>query len=85
MRQLRFHSFGRTSIGAASDLCARFRFLLRSLPSGHYTAFCKNLINGRWYNLDDSSATPISDPESVKTQAAYVLFYRRRGAKFGNL
>jgi len=55
------------------------------MGGGHYTAYCKNLINGRWYNLDDSSATPISDPSSVRTQAAYVLFYRRRGAKFNNL
>ncbi|WFD20311.1 ubiquitinyl hydrolase 1 [Malassezia caprae] len=51
------------------------------LGGGHYTAFAKNPLDGRWYNYDDSSVRPVSDPASVKSSAAYVLFYRRRTAR----
>jgi len=44
---------------------------------GHYTASCKN-IDGNWYDYNDSSVSTISDPKSVVTDAAYVLYYRRR-------
>jgi len=47
------------------------------MGGGHYTAYAKNLVDGRWYNLDDSSVSPV-DSERVVTQAAYVLFYHRR-------
>jgi len=47
------------------------------LSGGHYTAYCKNLINGKWYNLDDGHVSGVS-PDKVKTAAAYVLFYARR-------
>jgi len=47
-----------------------------SLGGGHYTACAKNLLNQRWYNLDDSSVSPV-DGESAKSKAAYVLFYHR--------
>jgi len=40
-------------------------------------AYCKNLVNGLWYHLDDSSATRVQESD-LKTTAAYVLFYRRR-------
>ena len=48
------------------------------LGGGHYTAYAKNLKNGQWYNLDDSSVSVVH-PTQVVTEAAYVLFYRRRG------
>jgi len=51
------------------------------LGGGHYTAFAKNPLDGRWYNYDDSSVRPVSDPASVKSSAAYLLFYRRRTAR----
>jgi len=47
------------------------------LGGGHYTAYTKNLLDGNWYHMDDSSSTP-TDKESIKTKAAYVLFYTRR-------
>jgi len=50
------------------------------LGGGHYTAFTKNLIDGSWYSMDDSSSTLV-DKEAVKTKAAYVLFYTRRKRK----
>jgi ubiquitin C-terminal hydrolase len=43
---------------------------------GHYTAYVQN--NGNWYTYDDSSVHRIDDPKSIVTEAAYVLFYRRR-------
>ncbi|PWN40949.1 UCH-domain-containing protein [Ceraceosorus guamensis] len=48
------------------------------LGGGHYTAYAKNPDDGQWHYFDDSSVTPVADPESVKTKAAYLLFYRRR-------
>ncbi|KAK5990277.1 Ubiquitin carboxyl-terminal hydrolase 12 [Cladobotryum mycophilum] len=61
------------------------------LGGGHYTAYAKNFVDGRWYNYNDSSVTPVSDPSSVVTSAAYLLFYRRRtttqrgGERFGQI
>lgn len=43
---------------------------------GHYTAYVKNRDN--WYTYDDSSVHKVEDPKSIVTEAAYVLFYRRR-------
>ncbi|WFD35402.1 ubiquitinyl hydrolase 1 [Malassezia cuniculi] len=48
------------------------------LGGGHYTAFARNAEDRQWYNYDDSSVRPVSNPESVKSSAAYLLFYRRR-------
>jgi len=47
-----------------------------SLGGGHYTAYA--LVDDEWYNFDDSRVSKVSDPESVKTPAAYVLFYKLR-------
>lgn len=48
-----------------------------SLNGGHYTAYCKNPLNRRWYEFDDSDVSKM-DPSNAVTKAAYVLFYRRR-------
>lgn len=44
---------------------------------GHYTAYAKNRLNGKWYYFDDSSVSLASEDQIV-TKAAYVLFYQRR-------
>uniref|UniRef100_A0A8C3LGE2 Ubiquitin carboxyl-terminal hydrolase n=1 Tax=Chrysolophus pictus TaxID=9089 RepID=A0A8C3LGE2_CHRPC len=44
---------------------------------GHYTAYAKNKVNGKWYYFDDSSVSLASEDQIV-TKAAYVLFYQRR-------
>ena len=49
------------------------------LGGGHYTAYCQ-MPDSTWYTFDDSSVTEMN-PEGVKSPAAYVLFYRRRGAQ----
>lgn len=45
------------------------------MGGGHYTAFAKNGSN-RWYEFDDAHVSPVTN-EAIKTQAAYVLFYKR--------
>ncbi|KAL6559087.1 hypothetical protein OROHE_006456 [Orobanche hederae] len=45
------------------------------LGGGHYTAFAKHRLD-RWYEFDDSNVFPVKE-EQLKTQAAYVLFYKR--------
>lgn len=47
------------------------------LDGGHYTAFCRNPVSGKWYNCDDSSVSKINASDVV-TKSAYVLFYKRR-------
>ena len=47
------------------------------MGGGHYTAVCKN-IDGKWYEYDDSDCSPVSQNQII-TNAAYVLFYRRKG------
>ena len=48
---------------------------------GHYTAYCSNALDGKWYEFDDSRVSSIS-PKNLKhhivTNAAYNLFFRRR-------
>ncbi|OCT86909.1 ubiquitin carboxyl-terminal hydrolase 8 isoform X2 [Xenopus laevis] len=44
------------------------------LDGGHYTAYCKNALKQRWYKFDDHDVSDIS-VSSVKTSAAYMLFY----------
>uniref|UniRef100_A0A8C4WCQ7 Ubiquitin carboxyl-terminal hydrolase n=1 Tax=Gopherus evgoodei TaxID=1825980 RepID=A0A8C4WCQ7_9SAUR len=47
---------------------------------GHYTAYAKNKVNGKWYYFDDSSVSVASEDQIV-TKAAYVLFYQQRDSK----
>ncbi|XP_016048216.1 ubiquitin carboxyl-terminal hydrolase 4 isoform X2 [Erinaceus europaeus] len=48
---------------------------------GHYTAYAKNRLNGKWYYFDDSNVSLASEDQIV-TKAAYVLFYQRRDDDF---
>ncbi|SCU99499.1 LAME_0G03400g1_1 [Lachancea meyersii CBS 8951] len=47
------------------------------LGGGHYTAYAKNSEDNKWYYFDDSRVTE-TDPERSVSEAAYLLFYRRR-------
>uniref|UniRef100_F7CQD2 Ubiquitin carboxyl-terminal hydrolase 8 n=1 Tax=Ornithorhynchus anatinus TaxID=9258 RepID=F7CQD2_ORNAN len=44
------------------------------LDGGHYTAYCKNAARQRWFKFDDHEVSDIS-VSSVKSSAAYILFY----------
>ncbi|MEE6506775.1 hypothetical protein FKM82_007847 [Ascaphus truei] len=48
-----------------------------SLQGGHYTAYCRNSLDSRWYGYDDSSVEPVPQ-EEVSTRGAYILFYQKR-------
>ncbi|XP_075984390.1 ubiquitin specific protease 8 isoform X2 [Anticarsia gemmatalis] len=50
-----------------------------SMEGGHYTAYCKSSVYGKWYKYDDHVVTEISSSE-VKSSAAYILFYTSCGA-----
>jgi len=47
------------------------------MSGGHYTAYVKNLVNGKWYCHDDQRVSPIEE-STIKSTMAYVLFYLRR-------
>eukprot|EP00794_Sanderia_malayensis_P008895 gene8895-9846_t len=59
------------------DLFAACNHIGPYITSGHYTANCKNVVNGKWYCFDDSEVTPLSE-EQVCTRSAYLLFYQKR-------
>lgn len=49
--------------------------------SGHYKAHCKNAINNKWYEFDDSYVVHVPDEDiegEIVTKNAYILFYVRR-------
>jgi len=48
------------------------------MGGGHYTAYCKNLSDRKWYCYDDSRVSPATESE-IKSDSAYVLFYQLRG------
>ncbi|KAM4631526.1 ubiquitin carboxyl-terminal hydrolase 31 [Discoglossus pictus] len=50
-----------------------------TMQGGHYTAYCKNSVDGMWYCFDDSDVQSLSEDEVCK-QTAYILFYQRRAA-----
>uniref|UniRef100_A0A672RB32 Ubiquitin carboxyl-terminal hydrolase n=1 Tax=Sinocyclocheilus grahami TaxID=75366 RepID=A0A672RB32_SINGR len=49
------------------------------MHGGHYTAYCRNSVDGQWYAYDDSSVESVPEGE-VCTRGAYILFYQRRDA-----
>ncbi|XP_048343357.1 ubiquitin carboxyl-terminal hydrolase 43 [Sphaerodactylus townsendi] len=53
-----------------------------SLQGGHYTAYCRNALDGHWYSYDDSTVEPVLE-DDVSTRAAYILFYQRRSVTPG--
>ena len=44
---------------------------------GHYTSYVKN-ANGKWYHFNDTTVSQVSIIESIVSQKAYVLFYRKK-------
>ena len=47
-----------------------------NLYGGHYYAYCKN-INSKWYEYNDERVREMNQNESVVTNNAYCLFYRK--------
>jgi ubiquitin carboxyl-terminal hydrolase 8 len=44
---------------------------------GHYTSYIKN-ANGKWYHFNDTIVSEVVISETIISQKAYVLFYRKR-------
>eukprot|EP00923_Selenidium_pygospionis_P004892 GHVN01008145.1.p1 GENE.GHVN01008145.1~~GHVN01008145.1.p1 ORF type:complete len:376 (-),score=32.33 GHVN01008145.1:727-1854(-) len=44
---------------------------------GHYTAYCLNVSEGRWYLFDDTRVVPTT-LETVLNGEAYILFYQKK-------
>ena len=47
------------------------------VSAGHYTAYAKHCMTGKWLYCNDSSVT--SQEPSLNDERAYILFYRRSG------
>ncbi|KAJ8679648.1 hypothetical protein QAD02_015435 [Eretmocerus hayati] len=50
----------------------------QDLQGGHYTAYCRNPFDTQWYCFDDTRVEAVNDTNLV-TNAAYILFYQKRG------
>jgi len=48
--------------------------------AGHYTAFCLNPVDMKWYYYDDNNVKEVKK-EQVVTRNAYILFYKKRSVK----
>lgn len=47
-----------------------------SLNTGHYTSFCRNANNNKWYLFDDELVREVEE-ESLVDANAYILLYER--------
>ncbi|KFM66246.1 Ubiquitin carboxyl-terminal hydrolase 31, partial [Stegodyphus mimosarum] len=47
-----------------------------SMQGGHYTAICRNPVDGHWYLFDDKKVQEVSASEILSSDA-YILFYQR--------
>src|SRR5687767_14645203 len=43
------------------------------MDNGHYTAYAKNLYNQKWYHLDDSNTSKVSNLNQIVSTSAYIL------------
>ena len=50
------------------------------LFGGHYFAYCKNYLDGEWYEFNDSKVIKIEE-KKVVSEKSYVLFYKKRREK----
>jgi len=48
-----------------------------NLNGGHYTAYCKNLLDKNWYDFNDSSVSYVNNTNELIDSSAYILFYER--------
>jgi ubiquitin C-terminal hydrolase len=45
---------------------------------GHYTAECKNSINEKWYNFNDSTVSETRINSMIESSSPYLLFYWKK-------
>ncbi len=46
-----------------------------TLDGGHYTAYCRHLVNDRWFKYDDMEVKEVQDQSTIKSSSSYILFY----------
>ena len=51
-----------------------------SAHGGHYTAHVKHVDSQRWYHMDDTTCTRVSNLSELITSSAYILTYSKRVA-----
>ena len=54
------------------------------LHFGHYIAYCKNKIENKWFEFNDSNVSEI-DESKIVSSSAYVLFYKKRNSFYQNI
>uniref|UniRef100_A0A7E4VJ70 Ubiquitin carboxyl-terminal hydrolase n=1 Tax=Panagrellus redivivus TaxID=6233 RepID=A0A7E4VJ70_PANRE len=60
------------------DLVALVSHRGTGVEYGHYIAYCRNDLDGCWYEFDDASVSPVSESDVI-CKEAYVLFYQKKG------
>jgi ubiquitin C-terminal hydrolase len=63
------------------DLWAICKHENNTTTSGHYIAYCKNMINKKWYKFNDDHILHIPDDKlenEIITKNAYILFYAKK-------
>ena len=48
------------------------------LNGGHYVAHCKNLLDKKWYNFNDSTVSYVHNSNNIIDHSAYILFYEKQ-------
>ena len=48
-----------------------------TMGGGHYTAYCQNFLNKKWYEFNDSRVSEIGRNDIVSGDS-YVLFFTRK-------
>ena len=54
------------------------------LNGGHYISYCKNFLNNKWFEFNDSFISEIHQKKIVSS-SAYLLFYKRKNSFFQNI
>ena len=47
-----------------------------SLNGGHYYAICKNYLNNKWYQYNDTNVSELLDKQ-IKKYSPYLFIYKR--------
>ena len=66
-------NFGKNIIYQICGVCTH---LGSSGPTGHYIAYCRNKLNGLWYNFNDSSVRQC-DKREIYNGSPYLLLYEQ--------
>ncbi len=69
--------FDKTSNNNNYELICVLTHIGPSGMAGHFIAYCKSPVNGKWYCYNDAIVTQSSDPRNQNAGIPYVLFYQK--------